>query len=160
MELPLRILPPGPGTARAAVDPLGREALTCYESLAVYSCDNKIWSLVRAKPKTGRASKSGQAFLCQYPSVAWKLQPHGLLDEGMHQIRAHLASTGLPLVGDRCLPAQQQLQHIAALRHRERSLDLYLWLNIVVSLSFPYLYGCPVQAVFLQPAPTSASNKL
>ena len=61
VELPLRIRPPRPGTsARAAVDPLGREALTCYESLAVYSSDDKIWSLVSARPKTGRASNSGQ----------------------------------------------------------------------------------------------------
>ena len=55
VELPLRVVPSGPGTSRAEVDELGRAALTTYESLALYSSKGEAWSLIRAKPKTGRA---------------------------------------------------------------------------------------------------------
>ena len=55
VELPLRVVPSGPGTSRALVDPLGREAVTTYESLATYPLESEVFSLIRARPKTGRA---------------------------------------------------------------------------------------------------------
>ena len=56
VELALRVVPSGPGTSRAMVDPLGREAVTSYESLATYTLESEVFSLVCARPKTGRAS--------------------------------------------------------------------------------------------------------
>ena len=56
VELPLRVAPSGPGTSRAQVDPLGREAVTFYESRATYALEGEVFSLVCARPKTGRAS--------------------------------------------------------------------------------------------------------
>ncbi|CAK9095803.1 unnamed protein product [Durusdinium trenchii] len=74
VSAPLRVVSQSSWSSRTQVDESsGREALTLYEILGCFTLSgSKRFVLVRAEPKTGR----------------------------MHQIRAHLASIGLPLVGD------------------------------------------------------------
>eukprot|EP00913_Durusdinium_trenchii_P001150 g1058.t1 len=71
VSAPLRVVSQSSWSSRTQVDESsGREALTLYEILGCFTLSgSKRFVLVRAEPKTGR----------------------------MHQIRAHLASIGLPL---------------------------------------------------------------
>ncbi|CAE7214829.1 unnamed protein product [Symbiodinium sp. CCMP2592] len=79
VELPLKVVATSRSSSRAVPSPEGKRARTDFAVLAVFADATSQLSLLEARPRTGR----------------------------LHQIRAHLASQGAPLVGDHLYGAQR-----------------------------------------------------
>eukprot|EP00439_Symbiodinium_sp_Y106_P041872 s4524_g5.t1 len=79
VELPLKVVATSRSSSRAVPSPEGKRARTDFAVLAVFADATSQLSLLEARPRTGR----------------------------LHQIRAHLASQGTPLVGDHLYGAQR-----------------------------------------------------
>ncbi|CAE8702924.1 unnamed protein product [Polarella glacialis] len=93
---PLRVVAFGPNSSRAEVSPLGKEARTLYEVLGTYTAKTQASA-------DYLDSRGGEAAVPQYHPTQQLLSLLRVrpLTGRTHQIRAHLASIGLPLVGDR-----------------------------------------------------------
>ncbi|CAE7884642.1 truC [Symbiodinium necroappetens] len=79
VELPLKVVATSRSTSRAVPSAEGKRARTDFQVLAVFAEATSQLSLIEARPRTGR----------------------------LHQIRAHLAALGAPLVGDHLYGAQR-----------------------------------------------------